>query len=152
MRAPLYLWRYVENRRPLNFAQESGVPPPKVTRVKPAAKGSVLQYRLRVMHKGEIALGPGKADLLAAIQEHGSISKGAKSLGMSYMRAWTLVRVMNRTFRGPLVEKERGGATGGVARLTPLGKEVLAIYSDLVEESRAACRKSWTKLQTRLKK
>jgi molybdate transport system regulatory protein len=135
----------------LNFALPSAVPPRKTARAKPA-KAPVLQYRLRVMHKGEIAMGPGKADLLAAIRAHGSISKGAKLLGMSYMRAWTLVRIMNRTFRAPLVEKERGGLTGGAARLTSLGLEVLKLYADLVDESRIACRKSWAALQKQLKK
>ena len=103
------------------------------------------------MHQGEIALGPGKADLLAAIQVHGSISKGAKSMGMSYMRAWTLVKIMNRVFQEPLIEVERGGARGGAARLTSTGHEVLELYTKLVEESREACQKTWAELQKRLK-
>ena len=127
------------------------MPPLKRTRVKPIEKGPILQFRLRVLHKEEIAFGPGKADLLAAIQSHGSISKGAKSLGMSYMRAWTLVKVMNQAFQEPLIEMERGGAKGGAARLTPLGQKVLELYKDLVEASRTASQKTWSELQKLLK-
>jgi molybdate transport system regulatory protein len=103
------------------------------------------------MHRGEIALGPGKSDLLAAIDAHGSISRGAKSLGMSYMRAWTLVQVMNQVFRGPLVAVDRGGPKGGAAHLTPLGLEVLQLYRELVASSEAATRATWKKLRRHLR-
>jgi len=100
---------------------------------------------------GVIALGPGKADLLAAIEVQGSIARSARSLGMSYMRAWTLVKVMNNSFREPLVEVDRGGASGGAARLTTLGQEALTIYRTLIEQSEKATRKTWVRLRSRLK-
>jgi molybdate transport system regulatory protein len=80
------------------------------------------------MNRGEIALGPGKSDLLAAIEAQGSISGAAKGLGMSYMRAWTLVKIMNESFRGPLVAVDRGGPSGGSAHQTPHGREVQKLY------------------------
>src|SRR5258706_6060554 len=64
--------------------------------------------RLRVMLDDSIALGPGKADLLEAIRGSGSIVAAASSLGMSYMRAWKLVRTMNGCFASPLVVATRG--------------------------------------------
>ena len=112
--------------------------------------GPSLQFRLRVTHQGAIALGPGKIDLLEAIVAHGSISRAARTLGMSYMRAWTLVKVMNQSFRQPLVNVERGGSTGGLARLTPLGREVLELYRELVKQCQSTSVKSWTKLQKHL--
>ena len=111
----------------------------------------MVQFRPRIFHQGEIALGPGKADLLTAIEAHGSIAKSAKSLGMSYMRAWTLVKIMNHAFREPLVELDRGGARGGTARLTPLGREVLTSYRTMIEQSEKATLKTWARLRRRLK-
>lgn len=87
-----------------------------------------LKLSLRLMHGDEIALGPGKAELLEAISRTGSISAAGKSMGMSYRRAWMLVDVMNRCFKSPLVETAKGGSHGGGARLTPLGEDVLARY------------------------
>lgn len=81
--------------------------------------------KLRVMFGDEVAMGPGKADLLAAIAETGSISASAKRLGMSYRRAWLLVDTMNRCFREPLVASATGGAGGGGARVTDFGRRVL---------------------------
>ncbi len=106
---------------PLDFELGFAVASIQRARKKPSTEASVLQFRLRVMHRGEIALGPGKIDLLMAIQTHGSIAKGAKTLGMSYMRAWTLVKVMNGAFEEPLVERERGGPRGGTGPTHSLG-------------------------------
>lgn len=84
--------------------------------------------RLRVLLGSAIAVGPGKADLLEAIDRCGSISAAARALGMSYRRAWLLADTMNRCFRGDLVAAAPGGRRGGGAALTPLGREVLDRY------------------------
>lgn len=73
-------------------------------------------------------LGPGKAQLLEAIGETGSISAAGRSMKMSYRRAWLLVDDLNRIFRTPLVEAQPGGAKGGGAHLTALGREIVAHY------------------------
>ncbi|MGH7122383.1 MAG: winged helix-turn-helix domain-containing protein [Acetobacteraceae bacterium] len=75
--------------------------------------------------------GPGKADLLAAIAETGSIAAAGRRLGMSYKRAWSLVESLNAMFRSSLVDAAKGGAHGGGAVLTPLGARVLAAYRAL---------------------
>jgi len=94
----------------------------------------MLIHRIRLMQGGEIALGPGKADLLKAIREHGSISAAARHMGMSYRRAWLLVDTMNRCFREPLVLSAAGGSQGGGASLTPQGEAVLACYDAMLTE------------------
>ena len=91
--------------------------------------------RLRVLLGAAVAIGHGKAGLLDAIAETGSISAAAKRMGMSYRRAWLLVDTMNASFRGPLVASSRGGSGGGGAELTALGREVLARYRTM--ESKA---------------
>jgi molybdate transport system regulatory protein len=94
-----------------------------------------LEPRLRVLLGSSIAMGPGKADLLDAIAREGSITRAARHMGMSYRRAWLLVETMNRCYRAPLVETERGGPGGGGAHLTELGREALRRYRAL--ESKA---------------
>ncbi|MGH6814543.1 MAG: winged helix-turn-helix domain-containing protein [Hyphomicrobiaceae bacterium] len=73
-------------------------------------------------------LGPGKIALMELISKHGSISAAGKEMGMSYRRAWLLVDEINRIFREPLVETQMGGAGGGGARLTKLGRDVVGRY------------------------
>ena len=103
-----------------------------------AAPACRLRPRLRVLRGEEIVLGPGKADLLEAIARTGELRRAAGKLGMSYMRAWKLVQMMNGAFRVPLVEAIRGGAGHGAARLTKTGKTVLAVYRDMERRSLAA--------------
>ena len=89
---------------------------------------ATIKITARVIVKGDRAFGPGKADLLARIASEGSISKAAKSMEMSYSRAWQLVDAMNQSFRKPLVESTAGGRKGGGAVLTRLGEEVLSQF------------------------
>ena len=86
------------------------------------------RFRLRITKGCDIAVGPGKIELLEAIANTGSISAAAKTLGMSYRRAWLLVATMNRCFEAPVVTAETGGSRGGGAQVTPLGEEVVRRY------------------------
>jgi molybdate transport system regulatory protein len=96
-----------------------------------------LDLKIRLHCGADIAIGPGKADLLEAIQTCGSISAAARSLGMSYRRAWLLVETMNRCFQEPLVATLAGGRHGGGARLTASGEQVLRAYRELCSRALA---------------
>ena len=87
-----------------------------------------LEPRIRILLGSSIAIGPGKAALLAAIGDTGSIAAAGRRMGMSYRRAWVLTKTMNACFREPLIEAAKGGIGGGGARLTARGREVLALY------------------------
>lgn len=97
-----------------------------------------LELKLRLHNGTDIALGPGKADLLEAIAQHGSISAAARALGMSYRRAWLLVETMNRSFRQPLVSTLAGGKHGGGTQLSETGEQVLRRYRALCAQAQAA--------------
>ena len=68
------------------------------TSSKGKSKEPRCRSRFRIMSGDVIALGPGKIDLLEAIQETGSISGAGRHLGLSYRRAWDMVAVMNDCF------------------------------------------------------
>ena len=84
--------------------------------------GPALKIRLVV--EGGDWLGPGKADLLEAIAENGSISAAGRRMGMSYKRAWSLVETLNAMFRSPLVSSSRGavGSWSEASRTSPEGE------------------------------
>jgi molybdate transport system regulatory protein len=98
----------------------------------PAKKPTpVAIIRPRIAFGSKFAVGPGKIDLLRAIAASGSISGAARSLGMTYKRAWLLIDSMNQGFGRPVVERSIGGKGGGGAWLTSRGEALLRHYDDI---------------------
>jgi molybdate transport system regulatory protein len=83
-------------------------------------------------------IGPGKIALLEAIRSTGSISAAARSLGMSYRRAWLLVEEVNDALRQPAVMAETGGRRGGGAVVTAVGERVVDLYRSIESHARSA--------------
>jgi molybdate transport system regulatory protein len=93
---------------------------------------------LRILADKQPAMGPGKARLVAAIDATGSISAAARSMGMSYRRAWQLVDALNESFTEPVVLTATGGRRGGGARVTPFGRELVRRYRAMENKASAA--------------
>jgi len=110
-----------------------------------------LRPRIRVVCGENIALGPGKVDLLALVGQTGSIREAADRMGMSYMRAWTLIKTMNACFNEPLVETARGGPKRGGATLTATGRKALQLYQGIEKDCLAAGRRRWKELRPLLR-
>jgi len=101
-----------------------------------SSRKSSQSPRVRILIGAATALGPGKVELLQAIDRHRSISGAAREMGMSYRRAWVLVDTMNRCFASDLVVTATGGKGGGGAEVSDLGLEVVRRYRDM--EAKAA--------------
>src|SRR5262245_3374506 len=92
--------------------------------------------RVWAERRGRAVLGPGRLELLEAIDRCCSISAAARQLGMSYRRAWLLVQSVNDAAGEELVSAATGGAHGGGARLTPPGRRAIAVFRRLQDELR----------------
>lgn len=112
------------------------VMPPRRREEAPTKTRRAITLRLTLSDR--VALGPGKADLLEAIRETGSIAAAGRRMGMSYQRAHDLASALNADFRAPLIETSAGGIKGGGARLTALGEEVLAAYRAVEQQAEVA--------------
>ncbi|MCA1441305.1 winged helix-turn-helix domain-containing protein [Ensifer sp. IC4062] len=80
---------------------------------------------LRIDFPPDDRLGRGKIMLLELIRETGSISAAGRAMDMSYRRAWLLVDALNRMFKEPSVESQRGGKQGGGAAVTAFGEMLI---------------------------
>lgn len=96
------------------------------------------------------AIGPGKADLLEAIDRTGSISAAGRDLGISYRRAWDLVNAMNHCFKEPLVLTATGGACGGGAKVTEFGRGILSRYRAMVVKANNSVKREISELNALL--
>lgn len=73
-------------------------------------------------------LGYGRVVLLERIREFGSITKAAKSMELSYRRAWVLIDSMNRQAPKPFVVTASGGRGGGGTLVTEEGERAIRIF------------------------
>jgi molybdate transport system regulatory protein len=96
------------------------------------------QLSIRIDLASGDRIGPGKIALLEAIRATGSISAAARSIGMSYRRAWLLVEEINRSLQQPAVTAETGGRRGGGATVTPAGGRIIALYRSIESQARGA--------------
>src|SRR5579875_1412326 len=87
--------------------------------------------RLWLERAGEAILGPGRLELLKAIDSCHSISAAARKLGMSYRRAWLLIDSINRAAGEEMVRRQTGGRDGGGAELTARARAAIAAYDAL---------------------
>ncbi len=109
-----------------------------------------LKIKAQLLCGAELALGPGKADLLEAIGREGSISGAGRAMGMSYRRTWLLVDTMNRCWVEPLVQTAPGGGRQSGAKLTETGRAVLKAYRALEADLAKAAGKSPTEALSKL--
>jgi molybdate transport system regulatory protein len=103
-------------------------------------RAPVLRFRMRVSDGDRIAVGPGKIALLEAIGNTGSITAAAKSLDMSYRRAWLLLDELNRSLEHPAVDSAKGGLQGGGSSLTEAGQQLITLYRRIEKRAEIACR------------
>jgi molybdate transport system regulatory protein len=114
--------------------------------LRPLQHRVMTRLSIRIDFEGAEAFGPGKVRLLELIGEHGSIRGAAAAMSMSYRHAWLLLQAVEDTFGAPVIVTATGGAKGGGAKLTPLGKTVVARYRAIEAQAARAAAGELTEL------
>lgn len=104
-----------------------------------------IKSRIWIETDGHILLGEGRVNLLKAIEQTGSLTKAAKSLGMSYKKAWALIDAINTRATKPAIVTNVGGKGGGGAKITPYGKSLVKVFDTINENC-------WAFLDEQIKK
>jgi molybdate transport system regulatory protein len=91
-----------------------------------------LRYEmwLETVSKTRLLDGEGFA-LLLEIGKTGSLTASARSLDMSYRKAWGILRDAEQSLGFHLVDKRRGGAAGGRTNLSREGRQLVRAYNSL---------------------
>lgn len=92
------------------------------------------QSDLVVFHHGRKVLDPSTFQVLRALSNTSSIQDAVNTSGIPYRTAWEYIRNSSLALGREIVKGRSGGAGGGETRLTPAGRMLLSLYSDLREE------------------
>ena len=87
--------------------------------------------RFRIDFGEHSNIGPGKVALLEGIKTHGSVSQAARSMGVSYRKAWLLLNSVNKAFTIPATVNSVGGRGGGGAEITAFGVLLIERYREV---------------------
>ena len=93
--------------------------------------GYKIKSRIWIELEDNVLLGEGRVHLLKAIEKTGSLSKAAKSLKISYKKAWQLLDSVNKSAKKPVTINSIGGKGGGGAELTEYGKSLVIAFDDI---------------------
>ena len=92
-----------------------------------------------VLFEGELGFfGPGVKDLFLCIDSERSVKAACEKMGLSYSKAWKMIRNVEKAIGKPAVTRVQGGHDGGSASLTEAGRDLLDRYMNLEKEGREA--------------
>ena len=93
-----------------------------------------IKSRIWIEADNNVLIGEGRVRLLKEIDKQGSLSKAAKSLGISYKKAWTLIDSVNKSAKQEVTTSSIGGKNGGGAVLTDYGKKLIQVFDEINAE------------------
>ena len=96
-----------------------------------------LLAKLMIKNGENIFFGPGVKGLLLLIEKEKSVKSSAEKMGLSYSKAWTIIKHAESGAGERLVLRMHGGKCGGGADLTEKGKELLSRYIEFENEAKA---------------
>ena len=91
-----------------------------------------VEYRIWLKRDDRFLISSGRARILHLIKDHGSISKAAEEMGMSYRHAWGTIKKIEEALGTKVIYSERGGQEGGASSLTEAGENILESYENQV--------------------
>lgn len=95
------------------------------------SKNYTAKCRIWIEATSGTFLAEGRIALLKKINDLGSISKAAKSMNMSYSKAWEQINLMNNSAQKSMITKIVGGKQGGGTQVTEYGKKMIVAYDKL---------------------
>jgi molybdate transport system regulatory protein len=99
-----------------------------------------IEARIRLwFHEGGTNMfGPGTYRLLVNVREVGSLHRAAQIMGMSYSKAWRIVRQAEEHLGVELLERHAGGAAGGGSVLTAEAHSLIERFGHLQDDLQVA--------------
>lgn len=105
-----------------------------------------IKSKIWIEKDHSMVFGIGKSLILKAIDKTGSINKAAKEMNMSFRRAWSYIKTIEKRLGRPLLIKEKGGRDHGGAVLTDYAKDLIGKFEKLEKEVKKFTDKKYKEL------
>ena len=89
-----------------------------------------------VNSKGQKFMGIWVLWLLKEIKKQGSLLSASKELGISYSKAYSMIKNLEQEIRVQVIERKKGGSDHVGASLTPFGEQFLVLYDTFQGEAK----------------
>lgn len=110
-----------------------------------------LRYKFWIETEDDVSLlGEGKWLLLKAIRDAGSLKAAVDQMGYAYRQTWDNLKIIEEKLGFSLIEKSRGGASGGQTVLTAKGEELVSFFEKLYHQVDPSIQQHLTALQDEL--
>ncbi len=101
-------------------------------------------YKVWLDNNGK-AFGEGPYELLRRVERMMSLHRATNQMGMSYSKAWRLIRTLEERLGFPLLERKVGGRSGGGSLVTPRAKTLLNQYEEFRRDVNATLERIYRK-------
>lgn len=97
------------------------------------------------LDNGGKAFGDGPYELLRRVEKMISLHRAASQMGMSYSKAWRLIRTLEEKLGLPLLERKVGGLSGGGSQVTPQARNLMNHYEGFRKDVDTSLKKIYRK-------
>ena len=96
-----------------------------------------ISYKVWLDNNGK-AFGNGPYELLTRVKKTKSLHQAAHQMGMSYSKAWCLIRTLEQKLGFALLDRKTGGQSGGGSRITPMAQDLMEHYKQFRKDVKKA--------------
>jgi molybdate transport system regulatory protein len=96
-----------------------------------------ISYKVWLDNNGK-AFGDGPYELLKRVKKTKSLHQAANEMGMSYSKAWGLIRSLEQKLGFNLLDRKTGGQSGGGSYITPMAEDLMEHYKQFRKDVKKA--------------
>ncbi len=109
-----------------------------------------LKVKLYLENENDKFMGIGVLWLLQKVKACRSLREAAAEMGISYSKAFRMVKNLEAALGADVLERRRGGSERNGASLTPFGEEFIVLYDEFQKECKELLKEPFSDFSDKL--
>ena len=109
-----------------------------------------LKVKLYLENENDKFMGIGVLWLLQKVKECRSLREAAAEMGISYSKAFRMVKNLELALGEDVLERRRGGSDRSGASLTPFGEEFIILYDEFQKKCKGLLKEPFSEFSDKL--